>query len=149
MDYPKQIQSWLSYLKKIAPAIYQKATDPTVGADGLMPHRGFYILEEDGTIRHAHNMREAERFLQDWRRKSIAQTLVNEEPKVHVSTVFLALDHNFAAGEPILFETMIFGGEHDGECERYHTVEEATVGHRRAVALAQQGSFEMRREDND
>lgn len=35
---------------------------------------------------------------------------------VRVSTVFLALDHNYAFGEPLLFETMIFdlfdkGGE--------------------------------------
>jgi predicted DNA-binding transcriptional regulator AlpA len=35
---------------------------------------------------------------------------------VHVSTVFLALDHNFGLeGPPVLWETMIFGGELDQE----------------------------------
>lgn len=40
---------------------------------------------------------------------------------VVVSTVFLGLDHGFLQGAPILFETMIFGGEHDGAQERYRT----------------------------
>lgn len=57
-----------------------------------------------------------------------------------VSTVFLALDHNFGFGEdkrPILFETMIFGfPEHEGYQERYRTWDEAEAGHKRAVALA-------------
>lgn len=32
---------------------------------------------------------------------------------IRVSTVFLGLDHSYFEDEPILFETMIFGGEHD------------------------------------
>ncbi len=56
---------------------------------------------------------------------------------VEVSTVFLGLDHSFSGGKPILFETMIFGGEHDdGYQERYSTWEEAEAGHKQAVALA-------------
>lgn len=57
---------------------------------------------------------------------------------VHVSTVFLGLDHGFHptdGGTPILFETMIFGGEHDQYQERYATWEEAEEGHKRAVAM--------------
>ncbi len=54
---------------------------------------------------------------------------------VKISTVFLGLDHSFMRGTPILFETMIFGGEHDEYQERYHTLEEAMLGHERAVAL--------------
>ena len=38
------------------------------------------------------------------------------------------------ANRPILFETMIFGGEHDQYQERYATREEAVEGHARAVA---------------
>lgn len=54
-------------------------------------------------------------------------------PKVRVSTIFLGLDHNYSGGEPILFETMIFGGPLDGEQWRYHTYDEAERGHANAV----------------
>lgn len=55
---------------------------------------------------------------------------------IHVSTVFLGLDHRFVSeGEPILFETMIFGGEHNEYQERYCTWEEAEAGHQRALEL--------------
>lgn len=50
-----------------------------------------------------------------------------------VSTVFLGLDHNFGRGEPLLFETMVFGGEHDGDQDRYSTWEEAEKGHEKMV----------------
>jgi hypothetical protein len=53
-----------------------------------------------------------------------------------VSTVFLGMNHNWGNGPPLLFETMIFGGEHDEYQERYATREEAIEGHERAVALA-------------
>jgi hypothetical protein len=57
---------------------------------------------------------------------------------VRVSTVFLGLDHswNFGNASPILFETMIFGGEHDGYQDRYHTYNEALAGHKKAIALS-------------
>lgn len=56
--------------------------------------------------------------------------------KCSVSTVFLGLDHNHRGGEPILFETMIFGGPLDGEQWRYHTWEQAERGHAEAVSSA-------------
>ena len=55
---------------------------------------------------------------------------------VRVSTVFLGIDHNFGEGEPLLFETMIFGGEHSDYQERYSTLEEAKQGHLKAIKLA-------------
>ncbi len=57
---------------------------------------------------------------------------------VHVSTVFLGLDHQWIDGPPILFETMIFGGKHDEYQERYHTWEEAELGHSEAVKMAEE-----------
>jgi len=56
---------------------------------------------------------------------------------VHVSTVFLGIDHSFPCHEnhgrgPILFETMIFGGVHDGWQERCSTWEQAEDMHQRA-----------------
>lgn len=51
-----------------------------------------------------------------------------------VSTVFLSLDHNFTfRGPPILFETLVFGGEHDGLMQRYSTWDEAALGHKEVV----------------
>ena len=38
-----------------------------------------------------------------------------------ISTVFLGLDHQFGSGPPLLFETLVFGGELDGEMVRYST----------------------------
>jgi hypothetical protein len=56
--------------------------------------------------------------------------------KISVSTVFLGLDHNFSRrGPPLLFESMIFGGPHDGEQRRYATYDEAEAGHRELTAL--------------
>ena len=50
----------------------------------------------------------------------------------HVSTVFLACDYSFSDDStPILFETMIFGGERDQEIWRYATWDEAEKGHRK------------------
>ncbi len=48
---------------------------------------------------------------------------------VKVSTVFLNIDHGDGIGDPILFETMVFGGEYDGYQERYCTYDEAILGH--------------------
>lgn len=75
---------------------------------------------------------------------------------VHVSTVFLGLDHNYCGGPPICFETMVFGGKHNDYQERYATWAEAERGHRRIVkrvfkhrprrnARAQNGDFSTAR----
>ena len=54
---------------------------------------------------------------------------------VRVSTVFLGLDHSFMPdGPPVLYETMIFGGAHNGYQDRYTTYEAALAGHLSAIA---------------
>ena len=52
-----------------------------------------------------------------------------------VSTVFLGIDHGFGSGPPILFETMIFGGEHDQYQDRCCTYDQAKVMHTKAIWL--------------
>lgn len=52
-----------------------------------------------------------------------------------VSTVFLGIDHSFGGTEPLLFETMIFGGKNDGYQERYSTWDEAVKGHSKTIKL--------------
>lgn len=53
--------------------------------------------------------------------------------RVDVSTVFLGLNHAFGDGEPLLYETMVFGGPHDGRQLRCSTREEAVALHRLTV----------------
>ena len=54
-----------------------------------------------------------------------------------VSTVWLGIDHGWNRGEPgykpVIFETMIFGGEYDNHLLRYCTEWEAIKGHAEAV----------------
>jgi hypothetical protein len=52
---------------------------------------------------------------------------------VHVSTVFIGLDHNFGTGEPHIFETMVFGpGDVSMEVWRGATWRDAEFAHMRA-----------------
>tara|TARA_R110002072_G_scaffold269651_1_gene428951 strand:- start:257 stop:601 length:345 start_codon:yes stop_codon:yes gene_type:complete len=50
--------------------------------------------------------------------------------EIRVSTVFLGVDYNLSdIGEPLLFETMVFGGELDQHCDRCSTWEAAEKMH--------------------
>ena len=50
-----------------------------------------------------------------------------------ISTVFLGLDHNYDAGPPLLWETMIFDLYHEDPQWRYTSHESALKGHQRAI----------------
>lgn len=52
---------------------------------------------------------------------------------VRVSTVFLGIDHQFGKGPPILWETMIFGGQHNEAQSRYASHDDALKGHQVAL----------------
>lgn len=54
---------------------------------------------------------------------------------IRISTVFLGLDHQYGEGEPLLFETMIFGNNVGDMMCRYSTFNQAREGHRRAIKL--------------
>jgi hypothetical protein len=54
--------------------------------------------------------------------------------RVRVSTVFLGLDHGWGTGQPLMWETMVYGGKLDGTCERYTSRADAIEGHARVVA---------------
>jgi hypothetical protein len=92
-----------------------------------------YILTENGEIKPVDVMTWA-RWFESAERHVGNDFLPNG---VHVSTVFLGIDHNFRQeGAPLLFETMIFGGQHDEYQERYATKDEAIAGHAKALELA-------------
>lgn len=64
---------------------------------------------------------------------------------VHVSTVFLGLDHSWGSGPPLVFETMTFDGRPaelrtcDGYQWRYSSLDDAEAGHRAVVAAIRHG----------
>jgi hypothetical protein len=53
-----------------------------------------------------------------------------------VSTVFLGINHDYRGEEPVLWETMMFGGDYDLACDRYRSRQEALVGHEMWVLVA-------------
>lgn len=90
---------------------------------------GFWILAEDGrTPILTNDMKLVSRMFNDHEKKVVGRNR-DEERDITVSTVFLAFDHGWEPGKPVLFETMVFGGEDDGYIRRYHTWEEAERGH--------------------
>jgi len=73
-----------------------------------------------------------EEFFKNVLNRRVAFTKVS--PKSHVSTVFLCLDHSFdVEGPPILFETLVFGGELADDMARYSTWDDAVAGHEKMV----------------
>lgn len=68
------------------------------------------------------------------KRRLIARTYSSDK-KVNISTIFLALDHAYGNGPPMLFETMIFGGKENESEWRYSTLKEALMGHIKACIL--------------
>ena len=96
---------------------------------------GKYILDAEGEPKEVYDLIAwAKWFETAGSQRQFASTQVSED--VRVSTVFLGLDHAFGSSPPILWETMIFGGEHDGYEDRYSTKTEAEAGHAKAVELA-------------
>src|SRR5262245_48559522 len=68
-----------------------------------------------------------------WPQSQVKESL---GPWGRLSTVFLTFDHNLLGkGPPVLFETMLFGQQGQGDlyCERYHTWAEAEAGHARVL----------------
>lgn len=103
-----------------------------------MVGRGRYILDKDGNpllepdlvkwamwLEHSH-------VSPDKDNRIVERDHIGD---VRVSTVFLGLDYNFGEGPPVLWETMIFGGEHDQYTRRYDSRTDALAGHVKAVEL--------------
>jgi hypothetical protein len=104
----------------------------------------YYVLV--GRTPIAVNLLTWARWLEKAENRRIAYTVVNDDPRVTVSTIFLGLDHNFGqSDEPVLFETVAFvpvdqmilgrlyhSGTH--EQRRYCTYAQAEAGHAEVCA---------------
>lgn len=93
----------------------------------------YYILDEYKKPTKINDVIEWAKWFEDINNRVVAKDQIGE---IKVSTVFLGIDHNYISGGiPILFETMIFGGNLDEDQWRYHTWEKAEDGHKNAVEL--------------
>ena len=94
-----------------------------------------YILVDRVAVPVEDFMEWAQRFETQSEERIVAQITIGE---VFVSTVFIGLDHNFQVdGPPLIYETMIFGGDFDQYQYRYSTWTEAEVGHDVAVRMVE------------
>ena len=79
-------------------------------------------------------------LMDDWDYKRVARDYIGD---VQVSTVWLGMDLGFTGGHPpIIFETMVFGGELDQETRRYATLDEAKAGHKAVLDEVRQAEAE-------
>ena len=90
-----------------------------------------YILDENGNVVPCDDLIKWAKWIEVGVRKVAKTEVVG--PPVTVSTVFLGIDHQFGEGEPLLFETMVFGGQYDNYTRRYSTKEAAEKGHAEIV----------------
>lgn len=108
-----------------------------------------YILDEDGNPkRERDDLKWAMWFEYSHRSKGKDNRILAQDHigSVRVSTVFLGLDHAFPPNpkKPVLWETMIFGGEHDDWMRRYCTRAEAIIGHNEAVEMVKASQLDLR-----
>lgn len=69
---------------------------------------------------------------------------------VRVSTVWVGINYEWHPDRPpLIFETMILGGPHDGRQWRYATLAAAAAGHGEAIRLAASGKLEESEEAED
>lgn len=78
---------------------------------------------------------EAGELLRDIKRRRVCLTVLRDgRERVSVSTVFLVIDSGFMEPEPVLWETMVFGGPMDAYDWRYKSRQEARLGHKIVVS---------------
>jgi len=95
-----------------------------------MPNK-FYKLDESQNIIPVNTINDVADMFDDFKKRKVGHTCIGD---IEISTVFLCIDHNYTNnGPPVLFETMVFGGEFDGECRRYSSWDEALSGHEKWV----------------
>ena len=100
----------------------------------------WYILDENNKpVKSASVIEAAEWLDKNPERKAVKQEHIDD---IFISTVFLGLDHAFPWDKdktPVLWETMIFGGEHDQYQDRYTSYEDALEGHQKAINFIKTG----------
>lgn len=95
-----------------------------------MRNNRYFILNENGD---PISMTDAIGFAQ-WFEKANRHLAKTELSGFYISTVFLGINHAFGGGDPVLWETMIFGLTGDDEYQDRHTNKrDALLGHIKAI----------------
>lgn len=102
-----------------------------------------YVLAPDGQT--PIKCDDMEKFM-EWYGKSQEQRVVKKSQfgPYQVSTVFLAMDHSLGYGEPVLWETMIFGGHYDRPENEYQV---RASSYAEAIRMHDQALDMLREED--
>lgn len=103
--------------------------------DVPLPKITYWIFDENGEPKSVGQMEYIRWAFVDENSNALKKTTVGD---VEVSTVLLMSPANIFGQPPLIFETMIFGGEHDEYTYRYYTKAEALLGHDQAVQLVKQ-----------
>jgi hypothetical protein len=91
-----------------------------------------FVLDDDNNPVPEPNLNKWAMWMEANHPRHVGWTQITSE--VVVSTVFLGVDHNWGDDpRPILFETMVFGGERDNDQYRFHTWDEAAAFHAKIV----------------
>lgn len=91
----------------------------------------YYILKDKRPVKVS-SVLECGEWLENTKDRIVDKTVIAD---VEVSTVFIGLDHNFSGhGEPLLFETLVFGENYDTTgMQRCSTWEQAEKQHNDTV----------------
>ena len=100
---------------------------------------GMYTTDAEGNPVPTDDIETYGRFMEDIEGRRVAREDAGDGD---VSTVFLGIDHGFGRGKPVLWETLIFGGENDGKMWRYSSLADAKAGHSAVVAWLKAGGDE-------
>lgn len=110
-----------------------------------------YILNDRGEPQVEPDLRRWEEWFEVMANRRVALDVIEG---VRVSTVFLGLDHNFGAGKPVLWETMIFLEKGIGGLSelretqwRYSSQEAAAGGHILAVEMVREALDRLHQRD--
>lgn len=106
---------------------------------------GLYVLNAKGEVVPEPDPRKWGRWLEEHADERVLAR--SDVEGTVVSTVFLALDHQYTHGPPILWETMIVEGQHRGYVLRYTTEYAALTGHSHVVRTLKEGTFEPYEDD--
>ena len=92
----------------------------------------WYILDENNKPIRSTIVEYGKWIEENPERKAVKQERIDD---IFISTVLLGLDHAWNSDIPVLWKTMIFGGEHDQYMDRYTSYEDALEGHQQALKL--------------
>lgn len=98
----------------------------------------FYILDGFGFPMECPSTEWGAWFEANNAAREVQVTSLDDENRVRVSTFFIGIG-------PLLYETMVFGGEKDGYVQRYKLKTDAILGHYRVINLVKRAAVNAER----